>query len=110
MGKDDKSNEVQYSEFNVDNSIYITEVPESYKNRKAYEPENAKELPAAIPGTIFEIFVEEGQSIEIGQDLLILEAMKMKNQITSFISGEIKKIHCKPGDIVRKGQLLIEFK
>lgn len=110
MSKDEKSDKPRYEELNIDNSIFLTEVPDSYKNRKPYAPDNIKELGAAIPGTIFEIFVVEGQSIELGDDILILEAMKMKNQITSFYSGEIKKIHCKPGDIVSKGQLLVEFK
>jgi len=109
MTKKDDTKKPPYEELNIDNSYFITEVPESYKNRKPYEPDNEKELLAAIPGTIIEIFVKEGQSVVEGQDILILEAMKMRNQIVSAIDGEIKSIIVKPGDIVRKNQLMIEY-
>lgn len=110
MSKKEDTNKPQYEELNIDNSYYITEVPEHYKNRKAYQPLNEKELLAAIPGTIVEIFVEEGQTVVEGQDILILEAMKMRNQIVSAIDGEIKSIVVKSGDIVSKNKLMVVYK
>lgn len=110
MTKKDETIKPEYEKMNLDNSFFFTEIPDSYKNRKPYKPDNEKHLLAAIPGTIIEIFVEEGQVVEEGQDILILEAMKMRNQIVSAINGEIKSIIVKPGDIVSKNKLMIEFK
>jgi len=107
MGKDEKKE--KYDLLHIDDVYYKTEVPESYKNRKAYAPLNIKELTAAIPGTILDIFVKKGDEVEAEQKVLILEAMKMKNIITYPIDGKVKKIHVKSGDIVTKNQLLMEF-
>jgi biotin carboxyl carrier protein len=99
----------EYDKFYVEHSYYHTKVPDSYKNRKSFAPLNQKELVAAIPGTIQEIFVKKGQKIEANEKLLILEAMKMRNIISHAVDGQIKKIHIKKGDIVSKNQLLVEF-
>ena len=110
MARDKKDNGSQYDEMHLENSVYLTEVPDSYKNRKPYKPINIKHLTAAIPGTIVDIYIEEGEKVEANKELLILEAMKMRNKVRSSIEGEIKTIHVKSGDIVRKGTLLIEYK
>jgi biotin carboxyl carrier protein len=104
----DKQKE-KYDQLNVDGAFYNTEVPETFKNRKPYAPLNQKELVAAIPGTILDIFVKEGDEVEADEKVLILEAMKMRNIITHAIDGKVKKIHVKSGDIVTKNQLLMEF-
>jgi biotin carboxyl carrier protein len=62
-----------------------------------------------IPGTIMDILVKEGQDIEKGDDLIILEAMKMQNRLKSHVKGKIKKICITKGNIVTKGTLLIEI-
>lgn len=110
MTKKNDTIKPQYEELNIDNSFFLTEIPDSFKNRKFYQPVNEKELLAAIPGTIIEIFIKKGQTVEEGQDILILEAMKMRNQIVSAITGEIKSIKVKPGDNVSKDQLMVVFK
>lgn len=88
---------------------YYTEVPAHVRDRKPYTPPNEKEVLAQIPGTICEIFVKKGQTVDEGDDLLILEAMKMRNLVVSPISGTIKTIKVKQGEVVRKHSLLIEF-
>lgn len=107
MSNEEKTD--QYEWLNIENSYYRTEIPESYKNRKLYAPLNVKEVTAAIPGTILDIFISEGQEVELEEKILILEAMKMRNLITSPIKGKVKTIHVKSGDIVSKNHLLIEF-
>ncbi|GAL73027.1 biotin/lipoyl-containing protein [Jejuia pallidilutea] len=62
-----------------------------------------------MPGLILEINVKVGQEIQENDPLLILEAMKMENIITSPIDGVIKAIHATKGDAVTKDQLIIEF-
>ena len=110
MSKNDKIKKVKRDTLNIDNSEFYTEVPDSYKNRKFYKPPNEKELFAMIPGAIVEIYVKIGQEVEVGEQILILEAMKMRNLVVSPIKGEIKTILVKIGDMVRLNQLIIEFK
>lgn len=88
------------------------ETPFSYKRRK-YLANNKEEskierIQAPMPGKIVEFFVEEDQIIKEGEALLILEAMKMQNEIISNVSGKINQINFKPDDIVMKDDILIE--
>lgn len=64
---------------------------------------------APMPGLILEINVKEGQEVKEGDQLLILEAMKMENIISSPRDGVIKKIAIKKGEAIEKKRLLIEF-
>jgi len=89
------------------------ESPFSYKRRK-YLAKNKEEskverIPAPMPGKIVEFLVEENQQIKEGEPLLILEAMKMQNEIQSPITGKVKKIHVKSGQKVLKDDLMIEL-
>lgn len=67
------------------------------------------DIKAPMPGLILEISTSIGQEIKENDPLLILEAMKMENVITSPRDGTIKSIFVKQGDAVEKNQLLIEF-
>lgn len=67
------------------------------------------EIKAPMPGLILEINVVVGQEVQEGDNLLILEAMKMENSFDSPRSGVIKSIAVEKGQAVDKGQLLIEF-
>lgn len=66
-------------------------------------------IKAPMPGLILDISVKEGQEVNEDDPLLILEAMKMENVITSPRVGTIKSISASKGDAVEKNQLLIEF-
>lgn len=66
-------------------------------------------LKAPMPGLVVDWFVKEGDSVQAGDKLLILEAMKMENVIKSAGEGTIKKIYPQKGVAVEKNQLLIEF-
>lgn len=66
-------------------------------------------LKAPMPGLVIEWFVKEGDHVQAGDKLLILEAMKMENAIKSTGEGIIKKIHASKGQAVEKNQLLIDF-
>ncbi|MER3317581.1 MAG: biotin/lipoyl-containing protein [Allomuricauda sp.] len=70
---------------------------------------NIDSIAAPMPGLILDILVEEGQEVNEEDQLVILEAMKMENIITSPRNGVIKKIGVSQGDAVDKKQLLIEF-
>ena len=66
-------------------------------------------IKAPMPGLILEISVTVGQEVQEGDNLLILEAMKMENSFDSPRAGVIKSIAVEKGQAVDKGQLLIEF-
>lgn len=88
------------------------ETPFSYKRRK-YLAKNkvaskVEKIQAPMPGKIVEFLVEEDQEVKAGEPLLILEAMKMQNEIVSNIQGKINKINFKSEDTVMKDDVLIE--
>lgn len=67
------------------------------------------ELKSGMPGKIIEIFVKEGDEVPAGKPLLIMEAMKMENEMRSSNVVKIKKICVKQGDSVESGAVLIQF-
>ena len=66
-------------------------------------------LKAPMPGLVIDLSVEVGQSVQKGDALLILEAMKMENVIKSPTDGIIKNILVKKGDAVEKNQVILNF-
>ena len=66
-------------------------------------------INAPMPGLVLDIMVTEGQTVQKGDPLLILEAMKMENVIKSAGEGVVKAIKVKKGTPVDKGTLLISF-
>ncbi len=68
-----------------------------------------KAVTAPIPGVIVEIKVSAGQTVNRGDELCVLEAMKMKNSIKAVRGGVIASININTGDQVRHGQVLLEF-
>jgi len=68
-----------------------------------------KNVKAPMPGLILDILAEPGQSVEKGDQLLILEAMKMENVLKAEGEGVIKSIEVQKGNAVEKGQILIEM-
>jgi biotin carboxyl carrier protein len=67
------------------------------------------ELKAPMPGLVVNFLVEIGQEVQIGDKLMILEAMKMENVIKASGQGIVKKINVIKGQSVEKSQILIEF-
>ena len=60
-----------------------------------------------MQGTIVKLLVEEGASVEAGAGVVVLEAMKMENQINADIAGTIKEIKVAAGDTVGGGDILV---
>jgi len=88
---------------------YKTLLTKKYKARKFWSNPSPFEVYSIIPGTILEVFVEDGQEVEEGTPLLILEAMKMRNRIDMPFTAKIKKINVKVGVRIPKDFLLIEL-
>ncbi len=68
-----------------------------------------KEIKAPMPGLVLEIAVADGQDVNEGDKILILEAMKMENSIMIHANATIKRVAVTPGQAVDKGQVLVEL-
>lgn len=68
------------------------------------------EIKAPMPGLVLKVLVEENTEVKKGDNLLVLEAMKMENILKSSTDGVIKRVLIKQGDKVEKNQILIQFK
>lgn len=67
------------------------------------------DLKAPMPGLIVNVRVAEGDTVQAGQGLIVMEAMKMENELRATSAGIIKRIHVVAGRAVEKGSLLIEI-
>lgn len=81
----------------------------SFDLRKSASNQNAKEMTAPLPGTVIEVFVKEGDEIEAGQVIVIIEAMKMKNSIRSTRVGKISEVLVSAMQTVSHKQPLVRF-
>jgi biotin carboxyl carrier protein len=94
----------------VQGAIYKTQYTWKFENRVNYETPNENLLYSFIPGTIVDIFVKTRQKVKEGDTLLLLEAMKMENQVRMPFDGQIVKIHVKKDEIIPKRHLMLEIK
>jgi len=78
-------------------------------NRIKTDKKNPRHLGASIPGRICEIAVKEGDRVEKGDPLMIIEAMKMETKVRSHVSGYVDKIYVGDGDEVTQDELLLSF-
>lgn len=99
----------EFVDFAVTARKYKTLLTRKYLNRKAWTNPNPFEIQSVIPGTIISVFVNEGEVVEEGAPLLILEAMKMQNRIQMPFTAKIKKINIEIGQRIPKDTLLIEL-
>jgi len=81
------------------------EAPEGYEKT----PEGRLSITAPMPGKVIELSVREGDEVRRNQTLLIVEAMKMENEIPSPVDGLIVKVHAAVGDLVDAEEPLIEI-
>jgi len=72
-------------------------------------PTGTGEVKSAMNGVIVEVLVKEGDPVEIGQTLVVLEAMKMQHQLTAAINGCVESVMAAAGDQVKPGQMLVKL-
>jgi biotin carboxyl carrier protein len=100
--------------FNDISYTFTVETPFSLQRMKVLKTGKGKTekeyLKAPMPGKIIDVLVREGSNVLRGEPLLILEAMKMQNEIQSPVNGQIIRVHAKPNTNVMKDDMLIEIK
>jgi glutaconyl-CoA/methylmalonyl-CoA decarboxylase subunit gamma len=100
--------------FNDISYTFTVETPFSLQRMKVLNSKKGiveKEfIKAPMPGKIIDVLVREGSSVLRGEPVVILEAMKMQNEILSPVNGTIIKVTAKPNTNVMKDDLLVEIK
>lgn len=69
----------------------------------------AADLRAPMPGLVLQVLVEPGQAVEAGQGLVVLEAMKMENELRAEAAATVASVPAAPGSAVAKGDVLVTF-
>jgi pyruvate carboxylase subunit B len=72
-------------------------------------PKGPPRLVAPMPGLIVRVHVQPGDQVAAGQGLVVMEAMKMENELRVQVAGRVKTVLVAPGSVVEKGALLIEL-
>lgn len=78
--------------------------------RRGAQTTGSGEVKAPMPGLIVDVTAERGASLAKGDTLIILESMKMQNELKSPIDGVVRAIHVEAGQAVDKNELLVEIK
>lgn len=81
--------------------------PEAAPAAPAALPENGKKVGAPMPGSIVDVCVSVGQTVAAGDKLIVLESMKMENDIVAESAGTILGIGVSKGDMVNAGDTLV---
>lgn len=94
----------------VQSAVYRTEYTNKYRNRVRWEKPDDNQILAFMPGTIIDVFVKPGDTLKKEDPLLVLEAMKMHNNMLMPFDGKIVSVHVKPGDKIPKKYVMLEVK
>ncbi|MDB5009778.1 MAG: gcdC, partial [Mucilaginibacter sp.] len=103
------------AEIKVNNNIYTVTAKDQFDillekmGLSSLNTVKISELKAPMPGMVLKVLVTEGAEVKKGENLFILEAMKMENIIKSPEDVTIKTVKIIPGDKVEKGQVLLQF-
>jgi biotin carboxyl carrier protein len=107
--------ETKIAEIKVNGTIYTVEAKDQFDilldqlGLSTLNTARISEIKAPMPGLVLKLFVTEGVEIKKGDNLFILEAMKMENIIKSPADVIVKTVKIKPGDKVEKGQVMLIF-
>lgn len=110
----DKKNKV--FEIVINNNHYKVQLKDSFDEAlirlgvEHQEVDKDKAVVSPMPGKVVEVFVGAGDSVDEGDSLIVLEAMKMENIIKATKSGEVKHVYASVGDSVEKNCRLLVYK
>ena len=78
-------------------------------NQTDAQLQGRQKISVPMPGKVIAVLVAEGDQVEKGQGLVIVEAMKMENEVRAAVAGKVKEIRVAPGQAVESGELLVEL-
>lgn len=98
----------------ISDTTGLVNINESLKVYRGFKPSglsnaNAGELKTDMPGKVVKVFTTEGAVVNQGDTLLILEAMKMENEIKAGCDGVVKSVNVTEGQAIETGHLMIEI-
>lgn len=105
----DSVDTIQSAKITKADKLIETQLPQMHPIATPSQVINGNELTAPLPGTVVEIFAKNGDDVETGNVVLVIEAMKMKNSIRSTRSGKISEILVSVGQTVAHKQALVRF-
>jgi biotin carboxyl carrier protein len=107
--------ETKTASMKVNNRIYECEIKDQFDDLlKSLGLDNLSakkinDIKAPMPGLVLKVLVNEGQEFKKGDNLVVLEAMKMENILKAPVDGVVKSIKIKPGDKVDKNEVLLNL-
>lgn len=108
-----RGSELRFSVGGAEHTVSLSAVPGGGPSRFAGDSATAastvSEVTAPIPGIVSSVKAKPGDSVEAGQTLVVIEAMKMENPIKSPRAGIVKAVAVSQGAEVKSGALLISF-
>lgn len=99
----------KYKTFILDDVKYKTTHSAKFEKCVGYERPNPNILKSVLPGKILKVFIKEGDEVNRGTRLCVLEAMKTENIIKSTVYGTVKKLYVSKNSTVKKREILMEF-
>ncbi|HHS51162.1 MAG TPA: biotin/lipoyl-binding protein [candidate division Zixibacteria bacterium] len=87
----------------------VQQVPVAPAVQAVPHSSGGKLVRAPIPGVILKVLIKEGDTVKAGQDIIVMEAMKMENQIQTSVSGVVSKINVAVDQSVQQDEVLLEI-
>ena len=103
-------------EVTIDGKLYEVEIDKASRRGQRKKRDSSRGgrsssglISSAIPGKIVSVLVSEGDKVDSGSVVIVLEAMKMQNEIKAGIDGKVEKIMCEPGQRIEANVPLMEI-
>lgn len=93
----------------LDGALYIFQRPESRRRGSSHATDQTDDILAPMPGTVLEVLVAEGDSVERNQTVIVMESMKMELLITASRNGVVRRVSVQQGQQVERGMRLLEM-
>lgn len=95
--------------FLIDGTQYETQLTRKARERKPWTPPDRDQITTMIPGLVVRVMVQPGQSVKRGQGVVVLEAMKMRNEVEAPRDGTVREVLVAAGQTIPKGAVLVEL-
>lgn len=95
--------------FHYEGRTFLIEDDNARSSKKAQKGSNPLQVVAPMPGKIIKTFVTPGKPVNVGDVVVVMEAMKMEYSLKAEVSANVRAVNCKEGDQVTLGKLLVQL-